>query len=281
MVSVISYVLISALVLIVLLAVGSWIASRRFEMHVKREINELLTANLGPTDRITEAHLEGLPECVQHWLRASHVVGGEVIHTVRIKQTGKMRTTPEGKWMPFQAINFYNVDRPGFIWYAQVRFAPGLPLVARDKYMNGQGSMLITLAALFPVVNAQGGDEINQSSLLRYLGEMVWFPSAAVSPHIHWQEIDRYSARATLNYQGVTGSGVFKFNDAGEVIEFCANRPRAVGQHFEVTPWSIPLKDYQAFKGIRLPSRGEVIWKLDSEDFNWFQFAVQEVDYNL
>ena len=58
------------------------------------------------------------------------------------------------------------------------------------------------------------------SSFLKYVG----------------REIDPYTAKATMEYKGVTGSGIFKFNDRGEVVEFKANRPRAVGDHFELTP---------------------------------------------
>jgi len=89
------------------------------------------------------------------------------------------------------------------------------------------------------------------------------------------------TAKATMEYKGVTGSGIFKFNDRGEVVEFKANRPRAVGDHFELTPWSIYLTEYHCFDGIQIPSKGEVIWELAGGDFNWFQFEVQEAEYNF
>jgi hypothetical protein len=40
---------------------------------------------------ITEAHLLGLPEVVQRYLRYSQVVGKETIRSVRLKQIGKIR----------------------------------------------------------------------------------------------------------------------------------------------------------------------------------------------
>ncbi|HOQ10399.1 MAG TPA: hypothetical protein PLG09_09780 [Syntrophomonadaceae bacterium] len=275
------YFLISAASLIILLILGSGIASRQFKYSVDSEIKELLPQDFSQKGQITSENLHNLPDCVQHWLRNSQIIGRERIHKAMIRQKGQMKTSPEGKWMPFAAVSYYNVDQPGFIWHARVNFAPGVKLLARDKYFSGIGSMLIKLMGIFPVVNLNNNEEINQGSLLRYLAETVWFPSAAVSSEIRWEEIDPYTAKATMEYKGVTGSGIFKFNDRGEVVEFKANRPRAVGDHFELTPWSIYLTEYHCFDGIQIPSKGEVIWELAGGDFNWFQFEVQEAEYNF
>ncbi len=279
--TIILYILISAASLIILFILASCVVSRQFHNFVDREIKEVLQQDLTPNRQLTAEDLEGLPECVQLWLRNSQVVDREMIHRARVRQTGRMKTSPEGRWMPFEADYYYNVDQPGFVWYARVRFAPGVRLLARDKYFNGIGSMLIKLLGIFPVVNINGGVGINQGSLLRYLAEMVWFPSAAVSSEIHWEAIDSYTARATLKHNGITGSGVFRFNEQGEVVEFSATRPRAVGDHFEMTPWCIPITEHQFFDGLRVPSKGEVIWKLENGDFSWFQFQVQEAEYNF
>ncbi|MDA8226162.1 MAG: hypothetical protein M0T74_00380, partial [Desulfitobacterium hafniense] len=52
----------------------------------------------------------------------------------------------------------------------------------------------------------------------------VWFPTAALSSYIKWEEIDSNSAMATLSYKGVSASGVFSFNEKGEIINFVAER---------------------------------------------------------
>ena len=46
------------------------------------------------------------------------------------------------------------------------------------------------------------GKEIDQGALLRYLGEIVWVPSAALSDYITWEEMDSTTARATMSYEG-------------------------------------------------------------------------------
>lgn len=67
--------------------------------------------------------------------------------------------------------------------------------------------MLIRLFSIFPVA-AASGKEMDQGALLRYLAEMQWFPSAALNRYIQWEEIDSFSAKATMSDQGVTASGV-------------------------------------------------------------------------
>ena len=56
-----------------------------------------------------------------------------------------------------------------------------LPLVGRDKYVNGRGNRLIKALSAVPVVNAADA-KTEQGTLLRYLGEICWFPAAALCP---------------------------------------------------------------------------------------------------
>jgi hypothetical protein len=53
--------------------------------------------------------------------------------------------------------------------------------------------------------------------MLRFLGEIVWFPSAALSPILTWEAIDGTSARATMRHGGLVESAVFAFSDEGRV----------------------------------------------------------------
>ena len=60
--------------------------------------------------------------------------------------------------------------------------------------------------------------------MLRYLGEIVWVPSAALSDYITWEEMDSTTARATMSYGGITASGIFKFDENGAFVSFEADR---------------------------------------------------------
>ena len=40
-----------------------------------------------------------------------------------------------------------------------------------------------------------------------------------LSPYVTYEEIDNTHIKATVTYQGVSGSGVFTFNDEGAITE--------------------------------------------------------------
>ncbi len=274
-------VILFILVIIFLLVVlASFFAGSLFNQKVKKEVSELFNHVENKGEIVQKADLEGLPPCVQKWLEHSQVIGKERIKTVRLKQKAMMRLKEGQPWKPVEAEQYFTVDKPGFIWQAQIKAAPLFHIVGRDKYYEGQGNMLIKILSLLTVADARG-KEIDQGSLIRYLAETVWFPTAALSSYIKWEEIDANSAKATMSYGGVTASGVFSFNEKGEVINFVAQRYREANGRYTLETWSVVMRDHREFNGIRIPAKGEVIWKLKTGDFNWYQFEITEIEYNV
>lgn len=265
--------------IIALIITVSLIANYRFNQNVKKEVT-VFFSNVADTEEIIQkAHLKKLPFSVQNWLESSQVIGKERIVTVRLKQKASMRLKEEQSWMPVAVEQYFKIDDPGFIWKARIKAAPLVHIVGRDKYYKGKGNMLIKVQSLLTVADAKG-KEMDQGTLIRYLAETVWFPTAALSSYITWEEIDANSAKATMSYGGVTASGIFKFNEKGEVINFVAERYGEFDGQYKLETWSVLMKDYQEFSGIRIPTAGEVIWKLKTGDFNWYNFEVTEIEYN-
>lgn len=231
------------------------------------------------TDLIQESELERLPEPVRRWLMYSGVVGHQRIRTVRLKQRGELRQTESGKWMPFTAEQYFTTDPPSFIWFAIVRVM-GFPLmVVQDGFVIGQGTMQVALAGLFPVVDMKG-PELDLGALIRYLSEMIWFPTAALEPYIQWSPLDSHSARATITIQGLSASGVFMFDDVGHSVNFIAERYRTVGDKFVLTQWSTPCTAYGEFDGLLVPTEANVVWHLESGEFQWIRLWITDIEYN-
>ncbi|TVQ85923.1 MAG: hypothetical protein EA393_13025 [Bacteroidetes bacterium] len=44
----------------------------------------------------------------------------------------------------------------------------------------------------------ESGAKMDEATLQRYLGEMVWFPSALLNPYVSREVIDPLSAKATM-----------------------------------------------------------------------------------
>ena len=95
----------------------------------------------------------------------------------RLKQEGVFRRGPGQDWVPIEAEQYFTTDRPSFLWHAMLRPGRFFWIEGRDRYDRGKGSMRIRLLSTITVADATG-PEIDVSSLVRYLGEMPWFPGA-------------------------------------------------------------------------------------------------------
>jgi len=271
--------LIVIVVLLALFIAGSFIAKFLFNQNVEKEIEEFFSKVENKDEIVTKTDISELPQNVQKWLEYSGIIGKEKITSVRLKQKADMRLEKDKPWMPVQAEQYFTLDEPGFIWKANIKAAPLIHITGRDKYENGKGNMLIKVLSIFTVADSQG-KEIDQGTLLRYLAETMWFPTAALNEYLTWEEIDADNAKATMTYGEIMASGIFTFNDRGEVINFEAERYGEFDGETRLETWSIPVRDYKEFEGIRIPTKGAVTWKLDTGDFNWFNFEVTEVEYN-
>lgn len=228
---------------------------------------------------ITEAQIQGLPEPVQRYLRYAEVVGKEPVRTVHLKQRGFMRTQPGQRWMPLVAEQDFTINPPAFVWRATVHLFPLVSISAVDEFFEGHGSMRIKLLSFIPMGNAQG-PKMDQGELQRYLGEMVWFPTAWLSSDIEWQAIDENSAQATMRQQDITASVVLHINEQGQLFSVTAQRYMAQGKSYQLVPWSVRAGEYQEADGMRIPTQVEVTWHLPSGDFTWFRVKISEIEYN-
>jgi len=241
----------------IVIGYGTW----SFNTMEKNELETFVTPAISEENIVTKDMLDGLPPIVQKWLERANVTGNEVIYSVHLKQIGEMRTTPDGKWMPVEAEQWFKTENPAFIWIADVEAAPGIHLAGRDKYENGKGHMLIKLLSLITVADAKG-KETDQGAMLRYLAEIVWFPSAALNDYIQWEQIDSTTARATMTYGGIAASGLFKFDADYDVVSFEAERYYDRKGRATLEDWFVQIEpgSYEEFEGIRIPTRSTVTW---------------------
>jgi hypothetical protein len=231
------------------------------------------------TSVITPSDIETLPPVVQQWLRKSGVLGKQKISGVELKQQGEMLTKPGGKWMPFLAEQVFTVPVPAFVWEARIDMIPGVFIYGRDVFENGKGRMLIKPMAVFKIADAQG-KETDQGTLLRYLAETCWFPSAALEPYITWETISDSSAKATMTYGTTVASGIFTYNKAGDVIGFEAMRYYEHSGKFSLEKWIVACSQHQEMNGIRIPVKSTVTWGLQSGDFSWLNLDITEINYS-
>lgn len=258
------------LLLVCISAYGKW----HFDRIVQRELVTFQAEKATPAPEHT-ASMKALPAPVQAWLKYSGVQEG--LQVAHLHQTGRMRLEPGSNWLPVKAEQWFRIDKPGFLWHADVGNAM-VRFSGRDKYHHGKGNMLIKLYNIWPVVDASGS-QIDQGVAVRYLAEIVWLPQAALSPYIEWKEAGPTAATATLNYKGVTAQGKFTFNSKGQIIRFEAMRYYDKARVMK--PWIIHIdkNSYKSLGGFVIPAKASVTWQLDSGDFTWYELEINSAEY--
>jgi hypothetical protein len=246
-----------------------------FERRMAAEIDELLAdARPAAVAGVNSDDVDRLPEPVRRWLRYSHIVGTQRPATVRLQQEGDFQLNG-ARWVPFQAEQYFTTNPPGFLWKASFRMAPLVSVVGRDQYRAGEASMQMRLLSLIPVANKTGGG-LNQGDLLRYLGEIQWFPAGALADYITWEPLTTDSARATMSYAGTTASMTFRFGADGRLLESAAHRYNDARGRNE--SWVNRNDADREFAGIRVPAAGEAKWEYESGPYPYIRWRVTGIE---
>jgi len=268
--------------LIILFVAGIALSQLIFEKKIADEITQIYAPSAGvETSKVTPEQLAELPVPVAKWLKVSGLVGKEKIHSVWLKQKAKMKMKPEQEnWNDAIAEQVFSIQNPAFVWKVNLNMTPFINIAGRDKFVDGKGEMQIKLFSLLNIVNEKG-IKMNEGSLQRFLGEIVWFPSAALSPFISWESIDSNTAKATMEYKGTKGSGTFYFNEKGDFVRYSALRFKGNEADAKRYEWIIDVSEHAVVNEVKIPVKMTATWKLDEGDWTWLDLEITDIKYNL
>ncbi len=268
--------------ILVLLAVLLSYSEASFSALFENERKTILaSASAQSTITLTEVDIESLPSPVKKWLINCGAVGKNKTCNGKITQKALMKLKPGQKnWYAATALQYTVIDQPAFIWKVQVKANPWMWFLGRDKFQKGKGTMMIKLNSVLKVVDEKGA-KIDEGSLQRFLGEIVWFPSLAISPYVTWKPIDSNSAEASMSFNGTKGRGTFFFNDKGEFVKFSALRFQGNEPNAGRKEWILNVNGYKTFEGIKVPSMLNATWKLDNGDWTWLEMEIIDIDYDV
>lgn len=266
--------------IVLAVTVFAW-GNHNFEKSAGQETRRLLNQNEKIREYVlSENDITDLPVPVKKWLKNSGAVGKPVVSSGKVTQRARLQMRPDQDWMSATAVQHTTISRPAFIWKADVKMNRLINFQGRDKFEDGKGAMLIKLNGLINVVNERG-EKLDEGTLQRFLGEMVWFPSMAAMPYITWEPIDDSAAKATMSYRGTSGSGTFRFHPNGDVAGFSAMRYRGNDAQAEKQEWTMNISAYKTFEGIRVPAVMSSTWKTDEGDWTWLKLEVTDLTYRV
>ena len=259
-----------------LLSMGSYSFQKLIDEDTRK-----LTEAVKPyvVNTISPEDVAHLPGPISRYLENVGVPGSTPISRVQVYQECRLRTQPDADWMKGKAIHYAVTNAPGFVWHLKADDGK-MSLEGRDLYQGGDGKMLIRAFSLIPVVNVQSA-EIGHSTSIRFLSEMIWYPTAMLNDYVTWTQVDEDQVQATLEDGKNKVQAIFHFNEEGLITKVTAERYFETGKKIELKPWEaqIDTDSYKVFNGILIPTRAKLIWHLDGGPFHWFDLEITDVEF--
>jgi hypothetical protein len=267
-------------------AVGTLLWNRTTARSVKRLISRSLAqaANRDKDGRsfFSREHLALLPAPVTRYFEFALREGQPLIRTATLRQTGVLRTAADAAWSPFSAVEHFSVRPPGFVWGACCRMPPFVPMRIRDSYISCAGASEAKLAGVIPVGGQRGTPELASASLVRYLAEAAWVPTASLPGEgVTWAEVDHQNAPATLTDMQTTVSIDVHFGQDGGIERVSTMRYRDVSGDLVLTPWGGYFREYAPMGEMMIPMATEVQWGLPEGALSVWHGRIVTLNINL
>jgi len=230
---------------------------------------------------VTDADLASLPEPVRRYLRLTRTLGQPRVRSYHVRFTGRIRSAPEARWMPFEAEQQSFADEPTRLFLMRARMF-GVPLEAFHRLIDGHATMRVTVAGVVPLVNASGDDMDRAETVTLFNDMCILAPGALVGPGIAWESLDTSTARARFTHRGHTITATLFFDADGRLVNFESDdrASRSSGERFAHARFSTPLRDYRDFGPLHLAGYGETRWHLPEEEFTYGEFTMLDVAAN-
>lgn len=278
-VAVVLVVLPLILVVAILYGDSRWQADTR-ELHSGLEAASVPVAPAYYDPR----ELEGLPGPVQRYFHTVLNEGQPLVSAVRVEHTGTFNMSETGEdWKPFNSTQRVVIQRPGFVWDARIRMAPGLTVHVHDAYVAGEGILTAKLFGLLTVMKQPGTPELAQGELMRFLAEAAWYPTALLpSQGVTWEAIDETRASATLVDGALSVKLIFRFDAQGLIRSVRSDeRYRAMDGEMVTAPWQGRFWGYEERAGMLVPLNGEVEWLLADGAKPYWRGRAERIQYEM
>jgi hypothetical protein len=202
----------------------------------------------------SDAELDGLPDPVRRYLRASIAPGTRLATAARLGMRGQIKL---GRWIPFQGEELL-APHLGFHWSARAAGVVG----GFDRYADGEGQLRWKLLGVLPLMTASGPD-LSRSAAGRVVGEAMWVPTALLPRFgVEWSVADDHHLTARWRIDTHQAALELVIDDQGRLRQGVFQRwgdPDRTGS-FGLHPCGGAATAYATFGGVSVPSGGRAGW---------------------
>lgn len=197
--------------------------------------------------------------------------GPEVIE---VAHQALLRMAPDQPFIEISARQWLGTRTPSIVWTATGTMFGFAPISAIDAYLAGEGEFEVRLAGALPVANVRGAAAAT-GELLRALSELPVHPDAILNMSaLTWRELDERRIEVSANSNYGTATGIFIFDDNGDITGFEADRPDASGAEIVERPWRGTYGEYKQMGDYRIPTYGEAAWLCDDGPFVYWKGTI-------
>jgi len=229
---------------------------------------------------VTERDLEPLPPLLQRYLRHTGVLGKPRVLGFRARFHGRFRQGLDGRWMAFSSEQ-HNFLAPSARLFLMRASLFGLPIDGYHDFVGAQARFRVRVFSLLDLVDGRG-PQMNRSETVTVFNDLcVLAPAALVEAPVRWTTIAAQALRGVYTRGDQTIAAVLTFDAQGDLIDFVSEDRSysADGKTFRRLAWSTPLRGHRDFAGVRLPERGDAIWRTPEGDFVYGEFNLDELEY--
>jgi hypothetical protein len=231
---------------------------------------------------VTEADLADLPEPARRYLRFMGVIGRARDWSFQARFRGRFRRG-RGQWMRCDAWQFDSVSPITRVFHMRIDFAGFLPMVGRDVYAHGRGSMKGSLVGMIKVADGEGV-EFDIGELTTYVNDaLLLAPSMLLVPSTTWSPVDDGAFDVTVADAGHTVTGRVFVDEIGAIRDFeTTDRFCDLPDGMQRARWTTPVEGWTTYGGRPLPTRCGAIWHLDDGPLPYIEgvFVPGSVTYN-
>lgn len=254
----------------------------KFDKAMKDRINKTTEA----TGICTQEEINKLPELLRKHCEYIGLVGSpkrNVVNT-KFKDVDFVFDEEKGTLLKMKYDLYIFSEEPFRSAYCTSSMK-GIPFDGVDYCNeNQEGGMRGTIGKAIQIFDTHN-KQMYRAGLITIVAEGAALnPSILLSKYITYEEIDSNHVKATISYNGVTGTGIFTFSDEGIIKYFDSDEREEAVIDGEVKPigWRAEYGEYtrqDESLGIKLPKRMKAVKVYPDREVVYFDSSDIEVMY--
>lgn len=231
--------------------VSSVLTEREIEGHrttVRQIAKEFRPAPMDP------AAAQALPEPVKRYLEFA-VPDPEIgYRVVNLVAEGDFRRPLTERFARTTASQTIAVRTPALVFAATTPIVPGVWARAYDFFADGRMEMRAKIASTLTVVDQSATDELNRTSLRRWLLESPLYPMALLpGGPVRWEAVDDAHARAIVSGFGLEAALIATFRPDGSLASLDAEQDGDLTTPYHGSGEHVTREDYRPVAGMMIP----------------------------